>query len=434
MANVLLPGMIKFLRTVVAPVVCLLNAPFTAGDQDYADAQVLNTVGEGITDGQLTVVEVDGTLAIVSNKCAFTAQATPAWGDLGFYSQAITKALGLVLLGTINSDATKQTLFGLVNAQALSYTDFEYTFHVNGTLSYGDNAGGWWTAVIGAVSSATDYEWALVLGGYDVSRVPWRSGEAGANYLYGASLFIKGGAYTNWTLLWRTHKLNTATLYAAVSIYDGVGTLDDFRVPDADLSAVLQPNNLSTFADANGTSLDAITPEVGGAWTEQSGTWDIQTNKARATDIGSHALAVVESGIADMLVKATLISADTNGYPALMIRNSDSTHLWICQLHNNLNNITLFENNAGYTTRAEVGVAILDGTSYEMCIIAVDEQIDCFLDVGVQCSYGSAAFNKTATKHGLDLYRSAGVANDRFDNFYIHLVTATVYDDELDAV
>ena len=45
----------------------LLNAPFTADDQGYSDAQVIDTEAEGITDGQLTVVETDGTFAVSSN-------------------------------------------------------------------------------------------------------------------------------------------------------------------------------------------------------------------------------------------------------------------------------------------------------------------------------------------------------------------------------
>ena len=52
------------------PVTYLLRATWdSAGDQGYADAQVLDTVGEGVEDGSLTVEEVSGcTVACVSNR------------------------------------------------------------------------------------------------------------------------------------------------------------------------------------------------------------------------------------------------------------------------------------------------------------------------------------------------------------------------------
>jgi hypothetical protein len=288
----------------------LLRATFDAADQGFADAQVLDTFAEGIRDGQLTVVEVDGTLAIVSNKCAFTAQATPTWGDQGFYSQAITRSLGRGLLATINVTATagqKHLMMEWAQSATIDFAgggNLETGFYLLQDGGLAANFATDPTVTLSTYVASTDYSLAVVLGGSNSSAVPYYSGQAAASYLYGAHLFIKGGAFTTWTLLWITRLENTATLYPAVSDYSHAGTIDDFRVPDVDLSAVLQPTCLSTFTAANGTSLDAITPEVGGAWTEQSGDWDVQSNRANPDGA---AIATVDSGLDDAIVDSAIL-------------------------------------------------------------------------------------------------------------------------------
>jgi len=247
----------------------LLNAPFTASNQNYSDAQVLNTVAEGITAGQLTVVEKDGTLAVVSNKCAFTVQGTPALGDLALVSLALTKSLGMTLYETLNI-ASLTAYMGFWDDANTIGNNRVYSFLSSTTWlarTY-DGAGNQLESVsVAAFNADTDYQLCLVLGGYDSNGVPWRTGETAANYLYGAAWYVKGSTFSTWTLLWRTALVNISTLYAALSTYNAAGTIDDFRIPTDTLESVLQPTAMSTFTAANGTSLDAITPEVGGTWT-----------------------------------------------------------------------------------------------------------------------------------------------------------------------
>lgn len=212
----------------------LLRATFDAANQGFADGQVLDTVAEGVQEGQLTVVELDGTLAIVGNKCAFTAQVTPAWGDLALYSQGIARALGRgLLVSRVNVGAINTYGNPISWGEAVPpITDWVYAMYfqnVGTIMAWVRQVGGGGTlewAVVGAYAAATDYELAIVLGGYDVNGVPWRSGEAAANYLYGAAWFVKGGAYATWTLLWRSALRNDATLYASMEGMTFVGTLD----------------------------------------------------------------------------------------------------------------------------------------------------------------------------------------------------------------
>lgn len=232
----LLTGTRRALIGGAARIKYLLRATFNTSDQGYTNGQVLDIHVEGVQDGQLTVVEVDGTLAIVSNKCAFTAQATPTWGDLGFYSQAVTRALGRGLLGTVSKGATNTEgpVIAWYDSAVVDQTNqiYMWIFVNDGNLEpyTFDGVGNLLDRNQDAIaySASTDYQLAIVLGGFSAANgIPWRQGEDPAGYLYGAAFFIKeSAAFPTWTLLWRTSQGNTATLYAAFSNYNAAGTID----------------------------------------------------------------------------------------------------------------------------------------------------------------------------------------------------------------
>ena len=420
----------------------LLRATFDAANQGYANAQVLNTEAEGVQDGQLTVVEVDGTLAIVSNKMAFTAQSTPVWGDLGLIGEllgggAFTKALGMPLLGTINLTTWEEAGLGWDNAATVADPDnMVYALQANATDGQIDVEGG--TVVLTGLSTSTAYKLALVLGGYDSSGTPYYSGQTKADYKYGAAYYYHDGS--NWHLLWRKTTDNTGTLYAAFSSLDAAGTLDEMKVHNSDLSAVQIPAHYSSFDASNGTSLDAITPEVGTGWTEQNGNWDIQGNEAdpgngfssddHATTSSSESDAIIDCG-------ATATRTDASNYStaAIVVRWSDTTHFWLTHLSPEANKFQIYENNAGYTLRAEAAITINGGTKYAVRTVADGTTIDAYLDGANKITYASASLNVTAKIHGLRVH-PAGTppANPTFDNFTVYARTSTTYNDELDAV
>jgi hypothetical protein len=426
-----------------AKVKYLLRATFNAADQGYANAQVLDSVAEGISDGQLTVVEVDGTLAIVSNKCAFTAQATAGWGDLGFYSGAVTKTLGRSLIASIlANENTSWAHIGWKDTTSVGTagaTEYDFQMSSPGKL----DATGPGTVLqprVGTFVVSTTYELAIVLGGYDANGVPWRTGETAASYLYGAAYYVKGGAYTTWTLLYRHVDGNVSTLYAAFSNQQKTGTIDDFRVPDVDLSAVLQPTCLSTFTAANSTSLDAITPEVGNAWTEQQGDWEIQSNKAQESSPADKDSATIDTGISDFLVDATVVGYHSGSdivNPKVLLRFTDLANYWILEVRVHDNSIKITERTGDVeTNRASVGVTINSATAYDARAIAYAQTIDMFLDGANKISYASAASNETETLVGImvGVGGTPGANTAKFDNFAVYRRDGSVYDNALDAV
>lgn len=410
----------------------LLRATFDAADQGFANAQVLDTVDEGIQDGQLTVVETDGTLAIVSNKVVVTGQVAVTWNGLGLYSQVVSRLLGRGLLAKINSSVTTNLrAVGITFRTTAAATTVNreafigFNFPSDGALYYHHGPSGG-LARIGIFSILTDYTIAIILGGYDSNSLPYYFGQLKTDYAFGAWLLIKGGAFTNWTLLWTIKLSNTASLYAALETLRAECSLDDLRVPDKDLSDVIQPTALSTFTAANGTSLDAITPEVGGAWTEQSGAWDIQSN--RANPDGAAIATVV--GIADAIVDC-VINGGTADNPAIALRFSDTSNYWYLQADRVNNQLELHEYNATVdTVRANVAVTINDSTDYDLRAIAYGQTINGYINAGSRISYGSAVLNETETVHGIRAENTAG----QFDDFAIFPRTAAIYDTTLDAV
>ena len=415
----------------------LLRATFDAPDQGYANAQVLDTVAEGVQDGQLTVVEVDGTLAIVSNRCAFTAQATPAWGDQGFYSQAITRALGRGLLATVNVDTTNAEWGGIAfldsaDVNITSGAGSRWLLRTAGTgfigIAFGVSSIG-----VEAYLASTDYSIAIILGGYDSNGLPWRNGQVATSYLYGAGYYIKGGAFANWTLLWRADEGNTATLYAIHSNYSQTGTLDNFRVPDADLSAVLQPMCLSLFATDG--ELDAYTPELGSAWTEDIGDWDTASGTLKATALG----IATFTGLADCLYDAK-ITTPASGTTAggLVLRVTDLTgaseDYWYVKITPGTagTDWELIEYVAGTPTQRAFGDADwAANTAYQIRAICYGSTIDCFRAGTGKLTYASATSGQTATTFGL---RDEGNANMTFDNVAMFPRTSSVYDSVLGGV
>lgn len=403
-----------------------LLARWNVANQGYANGQVLGAP-EGVDIGQLTVVEVDGTLAVVGNECAFTAQGTPVWGDLGLYSQAIARTLGKAHFITdlnLDNDVTKASFYSWQDGANVGLNDrvFTMTFTTSARIFavVGDGAGVFSTSVVvGAYVALTDYDIAIVLGGYDVNGVPWDDSQAAASYLYGCAMFIRGGAFANWTLLWRDVNTSIATLYAASSNLSHTGTMDDMRVSGYDYSAVLQPTVKDTFTDANGTSLDAHTPDVAPAvWIEQAGNWDIQANRASVILNAAIGVATLDSGISDMFIRGTgNVGAGGNDI-SIVYRYSDLNNYWFINASATANQFRIIERNGGVNTvRAVVGIAIGVAIDYEMTGTMNGQDMTAYLDGANRLAFASV-FQQNATIHGLRGFDAAGGATFTFDNFH----------------
>ncbi len=394
----------------------------SASNQGYVDTQLLDTAGEGVEDGELVVIEIDGTLAVVSNKMAFTAQGTPIWGDLGLLSQAKTRSVGRGLFGTLNLTDTV-LVCGMVwnNSRSVNITGGatdRWGFFIGSDLL--KTAFMTASVDVAAIVDNTAYSLAAILGGFDVNGVPDSTGT------YGLAFFVEGGIYTTWTRLFQDEEDNTDPLYAVFSNHSANGTLDNFLVPSYDFSAVLQPIALDTFTGSNGDDLGTHAMDVdpdGNDWTEQVGNFEIQSNKAVTT--GGAGIVDFDAGIADIVYRAevTTPGAGTTA-GGLVLRGVDYTgateDYWYIKITPGTagNDFEIIEYVDGTpTSRAAADVDFAVGTAFLITVITDDEAISAWVDGADGITYGSAATGKTATQHGL---RDEGTANLLFDNVVVY--------------
>lgn len=112
--------------------------------------------------GGLTSTQTDGTLAIASGVLAFTAQATPTWGDQGFYATAQTRDSGLALSAETNLTTWEEMGIGWHTATAVVDPDSaEHAIQANTTNGRYDDDNA--TPIITGLSASTDYNLALIL-------------------------------------------------------------------------------------------------------------------------------------------------------------------------------------------------------------------------------------------------------------------------------
>lgn len=194
-------------------VVFLLRDDFTTADA--APLTSPRTCEPG--PGTLTSVQNDGDFGIVSGILEYSAQATPAVEDLKLADNGgYARLAGRFVVYRISKDNTT-TPYPRVG------WNFSPTTTSQATKYYGvgfDDA-----ARLFALSAAI----APQVGSY-----------IGATYyLMGAVLratgsfsVIKGGAFTEWTVLWVNASGSEATLYPAMSVYNGAGDLDYIRASD----------------------------------------------------------------------------------------------------------------------------------------------------------------------------------------------------------
>jgi hypothetical protein len=164
--------------------------------------------------GSITSVQTDGNLSTSGGLLSFPVQATPAAGDQGFYSAStFARAAGRALLAefTLSTLGASGAYIGWGSGASVAISGNNInaflatsanTFAVNGNITQ---------QVAVALSTSTTYQVALV----------FRS--------TGAYLYIKGGIYSDWFLLWSFPTNSSTPLRPFFSNVDNAGTLNFVR-------------------------------------------------------------------------------------------------------------------------------------------------------------------------------------------------------------
>lgn len=399
-----------------AAVSYLLKATFNASDQSFIDAQVLDTAAEGVETGQLTV-SLSGLAAeyakIVSNELEMYGDNN--WDGVMLVGEAQTRAIGLACLiqengATVCQYGWNNVAGGTQVGKEIGVKNQTATLKRFATASIGDKD------ILNSVNGQV-YQFAFILGGYDVNGVPYKAGDTKANFTYGGAIFAKGAAdLPNWSLLYRDKNANAATVYPYINTRTGNAFIfDDLKVPDADLSNLLEPVVLDTFTDTNGTSLDAHTMDVGSGWTEHLGVWEIQSNEAKTTSVSTLQLATILTLYADAIIEVA-VTTSVNSFLGIAFRFTDTDNAWWAELDAGGDRAVIKERTSATTTlRAETAVTIDDATTYRLVVILDGDVITVIADDTVRVTYTSSVRNTVKT-HGLKAYR----ASEKFDNFAVY--------------
>jgi hypothetical protein len=162
--------------------------------------------------------------------------------------------------------------------------------------------------------------------------------------------------------------------------------------------------NLST-TDGSGTK-DALT------WTQDAGTWGINSNQAYTSASTANSIARVDTTFADVTVQATFATLATS--MGLLFRFSATTDYWRLT-STSAGALSLVKRVAGVdTTVVTFSTTLVAGDTLK--VIAQGSSIRCFRNNTLLGTATTDSFNSTATKHGL--WNNSNTTA-RFDSFEV---------------
>lgn len=172
---------------------------------------------------------------------------------------------------------------------------------------------------------------------------------------------------------------------------------------------------LDTFTDTNGDRISTQhTMDVGAGWTEHSGDFIIQTNRAKLDVVGGEGVATADAGKSDVTVTVTVNSANVNNVTGIAGRLSDTSNLWLIGFSTGVYRILEKVANS-YTARASAVVVVISGVDYALAATFAGANISATLDGANAISYGSATSNQTVKRFGI----RGGTIGDLWDNFQV---------------
>lgn len=309
--------------------------------------------------GIRVATDTDSKLTIAGGVLNLAPHSTPAWGDPGLWYAAFARTSGQVLLGIINISVDGQAQFGFDDNQALDLASGNY-FYFDGIGNLYVRIGAApWNVKVGLYSTSTKYELAIVL------------------RTAGAYHFIKGGAFTEWTLVYIDSAQVTTPLYPAAVTNSATYTADNIRIPD--MLWLPTPLAYDTFTRANGAigTSEMVGPDsqavAARTWVNRIGTTQIAANTASASAlVGGIAIVTVDTGTIDTIMTAETTRA--GGNVGTVLRYADTAN-YIYAMHDGTNaklvkrvadaETDVISAVAAYAAGAEICV-VSDGTSFQL--------------------------------------------------------------------
>lgn len=250
------------------------------------------------------VVSDSGSRYSITGGVGSVASGSGSYGNpAAYYDVAVARAAGrlLKMKTTVVNWSAAQFPMGwsrTTTANWSGFTNAAHAFITVGSALFAVTNAGLSAGITGTLTNGAEYQLAISL------------------RAVGAVYMIKGGSYSNWSLLWLSTTDNTATVYAAWSNSGAVFTHDSFRVPGN--LWLPEPIASDGFGSAFGTTDGLGHAETTGAgsggsgvtWTTHAGTIGVTSAKAQASALsGGVAIATVDTSKADVFCKVKVTCA-----------------------------------------------------------------------------------------------------------------------------
>ena len=369
----------------------ILRDDFTT---DLAAGSVNGTAAEP-GPGTRTVTDVGNHLSISGGQLI----SDDAGSRLSAYP-AITRTAGRILIGEMGLAAANYCIIGFATDTAAT-NQHQIAFRNLGHV-YIKNFN----------TFLTMYDTGIVLGTHYYCAIILRA--------TGAFYFIKGGIWTNWTLLYSYNLLNTATLYPTANP-QAVGAFHDLiRIPDVLwLPTPLVSDGFGgTWPTSDGAGHAETTGLGSGGgsktWTANLGTWGSAAGVASCSelDVSGVGIATTDCGTANIHALCTMARTGDNVGNVWRYIDADN---YLFSYHDGTNFVLKQRLATVESTLITAAVAIGAGA---MQITLSGVKGSFFLNnvaIGTPTTGINAAFS-AATKHGL---YTTNIANT-LDNFVVH--------------
>ena len=305
--------------------------------------------------GARTIADANSVLSIIGDGANFATGGAGNGNPALFYTSK-TRVAGKVLLARLSGGGgTQLTTIGWNTALTGNPAAAAIQFQPSTLFLYAYDGGS--GIVVGSYVAGTIYDVAVVLG------------------KTGSDVYIKGGAFTYWTLLWSGSSNSTATLYPeAAGAVNASFVLKSIRtlvktwkaaplVSDSFSGASLlltngqgHPEGLSGGDGGGG---------AGAFWVAQVGTWAVSGGTANASAVvSSLALATVPTPTKDVVAKVKITRASGQG--GLLLRFTDINN-YIFAYHDGTN-ASLKQVVAGVTTNIVATTAATYAAGAELVV------------------------------------------------------------------
>lgn len=154
------------------------------------------------------------------------------------------------------------------------------------------------------------------------------------------------------------------------------------------------------WSEANGTNIHGKAADVGGNWTVQTGTMDVQGNKASNAEAAATSIATMSSGVAAGTITVPVIPKQTLSVAGVCVRFDDTSNYWYCAVDVANDLLVIVKVEAGAPTTEDSDPLTVDiETEYSMTVTLTATSIA--VTVGAASASVSNTWNNGELLHGL---------------------------------